>query len=409
MTKRSAEIVAANEDLLTEILLRLPTKSLLRFKCVSIQWLNLISSPYFARNHSLQNPNPSTSGLFLYQYPSLLYLTLAVEPNVTSRPSFGPVPILDFLRITPFASNLTIFSSCNGLLLCLLVSPPSWHDTDVIYFVSNPTTKKSSPLPSLQMLAERPIVTMDLAFDPRESPHYKVICFRHCNPPDGPEFEIQIFSSETGSWKICQGPFLNIRAGILFRGRGVYWNKRIHYLDSTGGGSFYFKVEEESLGFLRMPFIQSEVQAMERSWHLGQSGGHLHLVDIETNITRDSSIDIYELQNDYSGWFLRYRVNLGTIGSEFPEMVRYIGVHEFLDVEGNQRSGIGRYYIYSVLNVVREGDDLFEIVLSIPNKIVCYNPGNRTSKVLVYFGDDRDRVRYEWHNVFLYTQTLLPI
>ncbi|KAI3444140.1 hypothetical protein Pfo_000805, partial [Paulownia fortunei] len=348
-TKKSAEIVAANEDLLMEILLHLPVKSLFRFKSVSIQWLHLISSPFFSQNHSLKNPNPSTSGLFMYQYPSLMYLSLGIE-NCFSRPSFGPVPVFDFLKITPYATNLTILSYCNGLLLCLLVAPP-WNDTDVIYFVCNPTTKNSNPLPPLEMLANRPIVNMDLAFDPRESPHYRVVCFRHSNPPDGPDFEIQIFSSEMGSWRNCQGPFLNIPTGMQFRG-GIYWNKGIHYLNSWGGDSFYFKVEDESLESLPMPPMQSEIHTMKRSWYLGQSGGHLHLVDIQTNITRDSSIDVYELLNDYSGWSVRYRVDLAAMESTFPEMVQYIEAHPFL--EGTQRIRLGRYYTYSVLSVVQK-------------------------------------------------------
>ncbi|KAM1721011.1 hypothetical protein ACFX12_022597 [Malus domestica] len=41
------EAVANSQDILTQILLRLPTKSLVRFKCVSTHWLSLISCPQF--------------------------------------------------------------------------------------------------------------------------------------------------------------------------------------------------------------------------------------------------------------------------------------------------------------------------------------------------------------------------
>ncbi|PIN20537.1 hypothetical protein CDL12_06779 [Handroanthus impetiginosus] len=402
-TQKSAEEIASNEDLLILILLHLPVKSLLRFKCVSKQWLNLISIPFFSQKHSLKNHTSSTSGLFLYLCPSITYLSLEIQ-NSDSMPSFGPVSIFDFLKITPYATNLTILSSCNGLFLCLLVSPP-WND--VIYFVSNPTTKKSTPLPLLKMLAKKPIVNMDLAFDPRESPHYKVICIRHLNPPDGPEFEIQIFSSETGSWRICQGPFLNISRGIRFRG-GIYWNKGIHYLNSWGGNSFYFNVEEESLRTLPMPPMQSEVHTMKRSWYMGQSGGHLHLVDIQTNITRASCIDVYELLRDYSGWSVRYRVDLSAMESALPDMVQYFGSDS--SMEESERIRLGKYYTFSVLSVVqKEGENIFELVLSIPKKIVTYNPRENASKLLVCFGDERDRVAYEWQNIIHYTETVSPI
>ena len=58
-----AETIAGNDDLLIEILLRLPIKALIKFKSVSKHWLFLISDPKFSRH---RNPNPvSASGLFL--------------------------------------------------------------------------------------------------------------------------------------------------------------------------------------------------------------------------------------------------------------------------------------------------------------------------------------------------------
>ncbi|KAG2694674.1 hypothetical protein I3760_08G155600 [Carya illinoinensis] len=39
------------KDLIIEILLRLPVKSLVRFRCVSKQWFSLISDPRFAKVH----------------------------------------------------------------------------------------------------------------------------------------------------------------------------------------------------------------------------------------------------------------------------------------------------------------------------------------------------------------------
>lgn len=38
-------------ELIVEILLRLPIRSLLRFKCVSTSWRSLISNPHFTKSH----------------------------------------------------------------------------------------------------------------------------------------------------------------------------------------------------------------------------------------------------------------------------------------------------------------------------------------------------------------------
>ncbi|PON51067.1 F-box domain containing protein, partial [Parasponia andersonii] len=86
----SAETVACNDDLLDEILIRLPIKSLIRFKSVSKHWLSLISAPKFALR---RNPNPSpspASGLFLKRpfRPEFEFLNLdrTSEPRATFRP-----------------------------------------------------------------------------------------------------------------------------------------------------------------------------------------------------------------------------------------------------------------------------------------------------------------------------------
>lgn len=51
-SSESAQHIASNEDLLTELLLHLPPKSLLRFQTVSKHWLSIISSPQFRRLHT---------------------------------------------------------------------------------------------------------------------------------------------------------------------------------------------------------------------------------------------------------------------------------------------------------------------------------------------------------------------
>jgi len=53
----SAEMISCNEDLLIQILIRLPAKTPVRLKSVSEHWLSIISSHQFSSLHALQNPN----------------------------------------------------------------------------------------------------------------------------------------------------------------------------------------------------------------------------------------------------------------------------------------------------------------------------------------------------------------
>ncbi|KAI8535748.1 hypothetical protein RHMOL_Rhmol10G0197900 [Rhododendron molle] len=49
------------QEILTDILSRLPVKFLCRFKCVSRSWKTLISSPYLAKTHLNRTKTLKTS------------------------------------------------------------------------------------------------------------------------------------------------------------------------------------------------------------------------------------------------------------------------------------------------------------------------------------------------------------
>ncbi|QHO26098.1 hypothetical protein S83_006057 [Arachis hypogaea] len=111
--------VVEDKDLLTEILLRLAVKDLLRYKCVCKKWLSLISESQFCNRHTLglcHNHKLYASGMLLQETEDCLILKKA--------------------RITPFSNNSNnrftylhvhnefdgllyylILQSCNGLLL----------------------------------------------------------------------------------------------------------------------------------------------------------------------------------------------------------------------------------------------------------------------------------------------------
>ncbi|KAK4279360.1 hypothetical protein QN277_011154 [Acacia crassicarpa] len=88
----SVEVIRANEDLLIEILIRVPAKSLIRFKCVSKRWLSIISHPEFCPRHALHHPSSKVSGIFLRRTPggtqsNFQFLSLTSSYSVSLRSS----------------------------------------------------------------------------------------------------------------------------------------------------------------------------------------------------------------------------------------------------------------------------------------------------------------------------------
>ncbi|KAF7127481.1 hypothetical protein RHSIM_Rhsim11G0068100 [Rhododendron simsii] len=89
-TSPAAELIAHNVDLLTQILLRLPADSIIRFKSMCKHWLSLRSDSRFTSTHSRLNPRPFISSLYFYCDEEKLE---SVSLNGSST-----VPSLSFLR-----------------------------------------------------------------------------------------------------------------------------------------------------------------------------------------------------------------------------------------------------------------------------------------------------------------------
>ncbi|KAK4489395.1 hypothetical protein RD792_005204 [Penstemon davidsonii] len=235
MTLKSAETVASIEDLLTEILLRLPVKSLLNFKSVSKQWHSVITNPNFCHLRSCWKTKPPAIGLFIHSG--------------------------DF----SFNESLTTFHFLSR-------GPGEWK-----YYVCIPTTKHTFRIPQLD---ETIVKGMGLAFDPAKSPHYHVVCVHECTKNGDLLFRIHIYSSKTGSWKICGNPF----SSPLISAPAVHWNWTKRFI-------YYF----------------------------GESCDHLHFI---VACQYEIRFDVYEMKRDYSEWFVKYKVDLSQVVAAYPEMIR---------------------------------------------------------------------------------------
>ncbi|KAL5221450.1 hypothetical protein ABZP36_026163 [Zizania latifolia] len=172
------------EDMLTEILVRLPYKSLARFQCVSTSWQCLISGDYLRRRLPL-----ITSGVLFHDSGARGGDGLRKQAYTyvcASGDGGGGVAEAD-MGFFPGHESSTIIDGCNGMLLYYASHPAAFH-------VVNPTTRRWAKLPA----PRRKTLLSVLAFDPCASPHYKVMCFTGWLPRGA---SVDVFDSEDGAWR----------------------------------------------------------------------------------------------------------------------------------------------------------------------------------------------------------------
>ncbi|KAL4333002.1 hypothetical protein GQ457_07G042820 [Hibiscus cannabinus] len=137
------------EDIIVEILSRLPVKSLCRFKCVSKAWRNLISDPQFVKlhlNQSIKSKRLTYVIGRLIDFPRRLELDYdslvsghEAKP-VAEHSSFG-------LKFSGNGLKMKFWGSCNGLL-CVFAPPrtlalvnPSTRETKTILSDHDPNIR----------------------------------------------------------------------------------------------------------------------------------------------------------------------------------------------------------------------------------------------------------------------------
>ncbi|KAK9047913.1 hypothetical protein SSX86_033125 [Deinandra increscens subsp. villosa] len=342
----SAAVVASNDDLLIEILLRLPLKPILRCKSVSKHWRWLLSNRCFTLRYDSLLKSPGIFGQYRYE-------AFGFRNGCRS-----PVRNYNFCHDP---QGIKIIQSCNGLLFC---SIDGFYRGTLKYYVFNPTTKQFAVIPLVtgDLAVLETIRFMGLAFHPTDCVHYKVVCIRALDFNEG-SFQIKIYSSETRKWKISVESFM-VDHKLTFS-NGVYWKGAIHWAPSYHNLHMYFKLDVERLQPLPLPVEMTSSKTL--ILYFGESRGHLHLIlnnFHEQHSMLDLNLNVYEMLNDHSGWFVKYQLELHKLPRAFPEIVGPLD------------------YDLEVIDVVRgqeEGEDTF-MVLMTPKKMITYNVRNSRYK-----------------------------
>ncbi|KAG5548152.1 hypothetical protein RHGRI_013749 [Rhododendron griersonianum] len=211
-------------DVVTEILLRLPVRALLRFRCVSKSWRNLIHSWDFVESHLKRSIETKTHLSLILTH----FSTYSVDFDSLDN----AVELDHMLKSKPLGTQ--VLGSCNGLI-CLS------HGLDDIA-IWNPSTRKCRQLPRAKIdYFEFGHVSYGFGSD-AITDDYKVVKIF--------ESKVQVCSMRLSSWKRIQDFPYYMRYG---RGYGVLVGSALHWvvtrepdLDNTANliGAFDLSVEE---------------------------------------------------------------------------------------------------------------------------------------------------------------------
>ncbi|KAL8551169.1 hypothetical protein ACS0TY_000304 [Phlomoides rotata] len=315
--------IADNEDLLIEILLWVPAKSLIRFKSVCKRWLTIISSHQFSNQHTLrQRSRP--------RQDSSLLLRLTEKSNYFYLQSSFHVQKLVPYHFSPtLVGPITIWSFSNGLFL---LQCRNTEDPFKVFHVYNPTTRQSRKILLDMNDVYICVVGLNLVFDPQESPHYKVLCvraakksssflcrswWRHC--------QIEIYESKTSSWNFCGKPFVAPRS--LQFDHGIYWKGGIHW---EGG---YFDLQDCALRNRPRIIVPGDTGTNRLRENYMEYNGYLHNI---AHFPEEKKIMIFELQNTSSEWSLKYRINVDAVS----------GPLSVLNIVRGEEEGDGMLVVY---------------------------------------------------------------
>ncbi|KAM7468943.1 hypothetical protein LguiA_007126 [Lonicera macranthoides] len=225
------------QELLIQILLWLPPKSLLRFRSVSKSWCSLISSPNFIDIHTRNLPHVTNTRKLIRHCTTTSPREEVYSVFFDNQSSFDRD---DDVKIDfPFTSTTEyrIVGSCNGLIC--LSDENMWDDvyTTVLW---NPAIRRKLTLPPPDIIVRNPgsLHVLGFGFDCKAN-DYKIVLLSYKNPisihllpplVDVPS--VEVFSVNTGAWRgiSTPAPLCHI-AGDLWRQRFV--NGAAHWVACT--------------------------------------------------------------------------------------------------------------------------------------------------------------------------------
>ena len=185
------EVSVLPDDLIVEILSRLPLKSFCRFKCVCKPWLAFSSDP----NYRKKLPKIPTGLFCQYQDFDKKATKLLSQPRNVEK-------IDGSLSFLPHHLQLELMDCCNGLVLCMHRSMDWSRRTITCHFIMcNPATQEWTRLPDTRPYQEHDVCEAMLVSNPSCCRQFCVLNFKQ-DPSTSFLSGLEVFSSNLSTWLV---------------------------------------------------------------------------------------------------------------------------------------------------------------------------------------------------------------
>nr|XP_027118269.1 F-box/kelch-repeat protein At3g23880-like [Coffea arabica] len=309
-------------ELIFDILLRLPVKSLLRFMCVSKSWNSLISSPEFIKTHLKETSNARNTAhrklIFssFYGVPVLDFVTECNLDCVLYSPTIEATDIVTHIVASsmteatkiqhPAKKSIDIVGSCNGLVCIAMehIFNPFASDSirDLCLFLWNPSIRKYRKLPQCSFgfdFEKSDVAACGFGYDELHD-DYKFIAFLRVHSPEkiAEDQVVEICSQRTNSWKTKEVfkkySFRPFQGGYVVDGK-LHWSGTFHHEEEDDYPSYKivsFDLADETYGEIELPEnYKGKSNALR--WSIGVLGEGrlaffwLHIPDLDVWIMTD--------------------------------------------------------------------------------------------------------------------------
>ncbi|KAK4581582.1 hypothetical protein RGQ29_024972 [Quercus rubra] len=253
-----------DDDVVFDVLTRVPVKSLIRFRCVSKSWYSTISSSIFITAHlhrakSSSSNNNNNRGYLLYSpFPNELNFSSYKELCTASYNSDRTLTHISRFRV-PFSYDFLV-SFCNGML-CL----NSIRGRGNVIYLWNPSIRKFKKLLATPLTYPFHDVVVGLAYHSQNNDYkiLRIVPYKESRGSEVPAIEAEIYTLSTDLWRRVvisvesfsgSGPSIGCIDDI-HESFCIFYNGALHSIACCGDYNFIlsFDVDDERFREILLP------------------------------------------------------------------------------------------------------------------------------------------------------------